>query len=391
MKALVAGGGIGGLSAALALARAGCSVEVVERAATIAEVGAGLQLSPNAMKGLAVLGVADDVVACGSTPETLELRLGASGRKIFSIPMGAAAIERYGAPYVHLHRADLIDILHAEAVKAGVRIRLGSELAAAKLEADRAIVGLESGDILEGDLLVGADGIHSRVRAQLFGEDLARFTGAYAWRCVVPGDTVPTLPHAAIVWAGPRRHAVAYRIRRGELINFVGVVEGVGWRQEGWSERGVVYEMRADFEGWDPLVREILAAAEQCWRWALYDRDPLPTWARGRATLLGDSCHAMPPFQAQGAAMAIEDAVVLSRCLAIDDNIEQAVLRYDGLRRPRAGRVLASARNNMGVFHRSNRLTQVLTYGPMALADRLLPEFVRSRQDWIYGYDPAAA
>lgn len=391
MKALVVGGGIGGLSASIALVRAGFAVELVERAGVIAEVGAGLQLSPNAMKGLEALGVAERVATFASAPQALQLRLGQSGRVVFSIPLAEDAMRRYGAPYLHVHRADLVEALLGAAHEAGVNVRLGAGAAGVTHEAGRVRLGLETGDILEADVLVGADGIHSLVRETLFGVDSPRFTGAVAWRCTVPADAAPDLPQAAIVWAGNKRHAVTYRVRRGELINFVGVVETDGWRKEGWSERGEVADMRRDFEGWDASVTQVLDAAKACWRWALFDRDPMPAWVNRRAVLLGDACHAMPPFQAQGAAMAIEDAVVLGRCLSDGAGIEPGLARYQALRKPRVDKVLASARSNMGVFHRSNPLTQLATYGPMALADRLLPSFVRSRQDWIYSYDPAKA
>jgi salicylate hydroxylase len=203
----------------------------------------------------------------------------------------------------------------------------------------------------------------------------------------VPADVAPDLPQAAIVWAGPGRHAVTYRIRRGELINFVGVVETDRWPGESWDQPGNPTDLADDFGGWAPPIPDILVSASHCFVWALFDRDPLPTWSGDRVVLLGDACHAMPPFQAQGAAMAIEDAIVLAKCLKAHGVSQDALTRYEQLRKPRATKVLASARANMGVFHRSNALTQAATYGPMKLADRLFPAFVRSRQDWIYGYD----
>ena len=392
MRIIVIGAGIGGLAAALALTRAKFEVEVVERAGVLREVGAGLQLSPNAMKALQWLGVSGSVEAVSSEPQALELRTGKSGNRVFSIPMGPAARRRYGAPYLHIHRADLIEILHTAAEAEGVRIRLGSRLSAFTRTGNEVRVGLDNGTIVDADLLVGADGMRSTVRRILFGADHPRFTGAVAWRAIAPIEACPDLPDAAVVWTGPGRHAVTYRLRRGSLINFVGVVEEDHWRHEGWDEEGDKADLARAFEGWSAPVTSIIGAARSCHRWALFDRDPLPHWSAGRATLLGDACHPMPPFLAQGAAMALEDAVVLARCLAAQsEQPEAALLAYETKRKARTAKVLAGARSNMGVFHRSNFVTQIATYGPMRIADTLMPAFVRSRQDWIYAYDPARA
>jgi salicylate hydroxylase len=393
MRVIVVGGGIGGLAAALALARAKFEVEVIERAGVLLrEVGAGLQLSPNAMKALQWLGVSGSVEAVASEPQALELRTGKSGSRVFSIPMGPAARRRFGAPYLHIHRADLIDILRDAAEAEGVRIRLGSRLSAFTRPDEELRVGLDNGTILETDLLVGADGMRSTVRRVLFGADHPRFTGAVAWRATAPIEACPDLPDAATVWAGPGRHAVTYRLRRGSLINFVGVVEEDHWRQEGWDEPGDKAELARAFEGWAAPVTSIIGAARSCHRWALFDRNPLPRWSDGRATLLGDACHPIPPFLAQGAAMAIEDAVVLARCLSAQgEQPDAALLAYEEKRKARTAKVLAAARSNMGIFHRSNAVTQLATYVPMRIADKLMPAFVRSRLDWIYAYDAARA
>lgn len=239
MKVVVAGAGIGGLSAAVALSKVGFEVEVVERAPELTEVGAGIQLSPNAIKGLAGLGVAEAVLAMASLPEALEMRIGRTGERVFSIPMGRAGLKRYGAYYAHIHRADLIEILRRAAEFAGVRIRLGARVSAYVNEPHCIKVGLDTGHIIDADLLVGADGSRSQVRTQMLGDVPARFTGAVAWRFTVPAEIAPDLPHAAIVWAGPGRHLVTYRIRRGELINFVGVIEEDRWRGESWSSRAI--------------------------------------------------------------------------------------------------------------------------------------------------------
>jgi salicylate hydroxylase len=378
VKAVIVGAGIGGLSAALALARCGVAVEVLEQAARLEEVGAGLQLSPNATKVLRALGMADRVAALAFAPETLELRLGRSGARIFSIPAGAAMEKRYGAPYLHIHRADLQTAL-ADAL---AHIAPGALQLGARIDAVEA---------LKGDVVVGADGVRSTVRKHVAGDDAPRFTGCVAWRLTAEASRVSDPPPAsATVWTGAGRHAVTYRVRGGRLINFVGVIEQDGWRQESWSEPGDLAELASAFSGFALPVRSVIAAATSCNRWALFDRAPLPTWRRGNVTLLGDAAHAMPPFQAQGAAMAIEDAYVLARALAEEASVDAALVRYETARIPRTARVLASAHANARRFHHGDPLGQLTTYGPMWLADRFAPVIIRSAQDWIYGFDATA-
>ncbi|MGB3627168.1 MAG: FAD-dependent monooxygenase [Henriciella sp.] len=390
--AIIVGGGIGGLTSALALARQGWTCHVIEAAAEFREVGAGLQLSPNAMKVLRALGLEDAIRAVSFEPEALELRLGRSGREVFRIPAGAAAETRWGAPYLHIHRADLLGVL-AEAAQShpDIGISLGARITHYDHGGDGAIVYTQAGEPLTANLVIGADGLHSTIREQMLGPDSPRYTGNIAWRMVVPVahlDRPP--PPTACVWAGKNRHAVTYFLRRGALVNFVGVVEQAEPMSESWSETGSKAEALADFAGWDSTLTEIINKAETHFRWALYDRPALSRWTDGRATLLGDACHPMLPFQAQGAAMAIEDAWVLAACLDGAASIEDGLSAYQGGRLARTARMQAASRGNMGVFHRSAPLSQLSTYGPMWLAGRMMPGLVRSRLDWIYGHDVTA-
>ena len=392
MKIVVAGAGIGGLAAALALARTGQKVDVVERAPALTEIGAGVQITPNAAKVLLALGVGERLRAMATGPNLLELKLGRSGRRIFAIPMASVALERYGAPYLHSHRADLLDILRDAAVQAGVQLRLGQALASYAKEGDQIRVELVGGGEIRADLMVGADGMRSAVRRQMLGDEAPRFTGSTAWRLLAPASAAPDLPRNATVWVGPGRHAVTYRLRDFTLINFVGVIEeglpGGAAPRESWDEPGERLDLKQAFAGWADPVPAIIEAGGACHRWPLFDRDPLPRWVDGRACLLGDACHPMPPFQAQGAAMAIEDAYVLARCLAEEGaDVDAALKRYQALRMPRTRRMLASARANMRLFHLANPLAQFAAYGPMMLANWLAPALVRSQQDWIYGCD----
>ncbi|RIJ22275.1 monooxygenase [Henriciella barbarensis] len=387
--ALISGGGIGGLTAALCLARAGWSVEVFEAASALKEMGAGLQLSPNAMKVFDRLGLSDDIAARGFSPEALELRLGRSGRRVFSVPVNQGADPAWGAPYIHIHRADLLDILaDAARVNPAIEINLGTKTSGYETEDRSARLILGDGSKRIGQLLLGADGLHSTIREQMLGDVPARFTGNLAWRFTVPlADLVSPPPPTACVWAGPGRHAVTYRLRGGKLANFVGIVERRDWQGESWTEQGAKADALNDFEGWDDTVTGLIDAADAHFRWALFDRPPLETWCDGPVTLLGDACHPMLPFQAQGAAQAIEDAYVLASKVEAGSDISVALRRYEAARKPRASRIQAASRSNMKTFHKGSLPGQAATYGPMWIAGQFLPGVVRSRLDWIYGHD----
>lgn len=395
LSVVIAGGGIGGLTAALCLHAFGHQVTVFETAPQISEVGAGLQISPNGMKVLAKLGLAEQVVATGFSPQALEFRLGRSGRRVFQVPLDSQTTSRWGAPYVHIHRADLIDILHsALEARAPGCIHLNSAVEAYDQSTDsvRAILG--SGDSLSADVLIGADGLHSTIRAQMFGPDAPIFTGNMAWRAVVPvadlGDFAP--PPTACVWAGSKRHAVTYRLRGGTLANFVGVVETSEPGSESWTQEGARAQAAADFEGWNPVITHMIDKAPRLFRWALFDREPLPKWHSGRVALLGDACHPMLPFAAQGAVMAIEDAWVLASSLSTPvQNCEAALATYFRHRIRRATEIQASARRNMKTFHKSGAAAQTAAYAPMWLAGKLAPGIIRANRDRVYAYDVTTA
>ena len=390
MKILIAGGGIGGVTAALALLRRGHEVEVLEQAPELREVGAGLQISPNAARVLHALDLLAQVEQIAFRPERIEMRFGRSGRKVFTIPLAAEAVHRWGAPYLHVHRADLLEVLAGELrAKAPGAVRTGACVKRYVATDNLVEVHLANGGTMTGDVLIGADGIKSAIREQMLGAEAPRFTGCVAWRAVVPMPALGSLPPppTACVWVGEGRHAVTYRIRRGELANFVGVVERDGWRKESWTEEGGKPEALRDFSGWHPTILNLVENAPQLYRWALFDRDPLPRWTDGRVALLGDACHPMLPFMAQGAAMAIEDAWVLSRKLQEIGDPVAALKGYETARLGRTAKVQAAARANTGIFHRRTALGKLFTYGPMRLAASLAPGAVHARQDWIYGVD----
>ena len=390
----VAGGGIGGLCAALCLIRHGFTVSVLEQAETLAEVGAGIQLSPNAMRVMNELGLSDALLARGFQPEAIEARLGVSGLRLFRIPLGERARARWGAPYLHIHRADLMDVL-AEALRAHApdALRLGTAVSGYSQDAGTVAAELDGGGAVRADALIGADGIHSRVATRMLGPAEARFTGNVAWRAVVPVEHLG--PHAppptACVWMGEGRHAVTYRLRGGALANVVGVVEQDGWTDESWSARGTREDALADFGGWHPVITTALENADAHHRWALFDRDPRARWTDGRVALLGDAAHPMLPFMAQGAAMAVEDGWVLAAALAGQPaDIPSALRGYARARMSRTAAVQAASRANMKTFHRRTLPAKLGTYGPMWLAGHLAPWAVHGRQDWIYGRDVTA-
>lgn len=392
MKALIAGGGIGGVTAALCLLDAGWEVELYERSAAFGEIGAGIQISPNGVRVLERLGLRPALDRVAFRPEALEMRIGTSGTQLFRIPMREHAERRYGAPYYHVHRADLLSLLtEALGTRAPRAVAFAKELAGFEKSGRGVIASFAGGSIAQGDVLVGADGIHSRVRERLLGAEAARFTGNVAWRLVVPAAKLKDLvPPTACIWVGPGRHAVTYYLRGGELVNFVGAVERDDWRSESWTERGDKSDLAADFAGWARPIAGVIAEAAECYRWALFDRDPLTRWCGDNVALLGDACHPMLPFLAQGAVMAIEDAWVLSRKLKDASDIPAALAAYEAARKPRTTRVQLGARAQMGLYHKRGLMEQFATYGPMWLAARLAPSFVHARQDWLYSHNVLA-
>lgn len=386
-RVLIAGGGIGGLAAALCFAARGFEVDVFEQAATFSEVGAGIQLSPNCSRVLHALGLAEALDAVAFLPEGTEMRHWRTGRLITANLLGATARAAYGAPYYHIHRADLMDVLTGAALaQPGIRLHAGTRVEAFAEEADAVRVETTAGTFA-GTLLVGADGIRSVVRTALFGAEAPTFTGNVAWRALVPADRLPERLVRPVtgVWWGPRKHFVHYYVRRGELVNCVCVVEKRGWEVESWTARGDRRELEADFAGWHPTIRTLIGAmdADACFKWALFDRPPMPRWGAGRVTLLGDACHPTLPFMAQGAAMAIEDSAVLARCAAEGDDVAASLGRYERLRRRRTARIQQGSRRNARVFH--------LRGVPALLRNRAAGRAGAGVTEWLYRYDALSA
>lgn len=344
MHVAVIGAGMGGLALAAGLARAGIRVTVYERAPVLGELGAGITMSPNAVRVLDWLGV--DIKAIGYAPDRQWQQHWQTGEVLREYHRGADFAERHGgAGYYHVHRADLHAAL-AEALEKSApgAMRLGAEL---RTVTETGAMVFADGEVADADVVVGADGVRSAVRAALWPADKPKFTGQVAWRGLVANDTLPAefqgLPPG--IHVGPQRLFMRYPVRGGSLCNYAAFVELEGWEDEGWTIPSTIAELLGHFDGWDPLVRAIIAAtpAHLLFKWALHARDPLDSWQRGRVTLLGDAAHGMLPFMGQGAASALEDAAILARCLAAFSP-DVALQRYEALRLPKTTMVQTNSR-----------------------------------------------
>ncbi len=386
LSVAIIGGGIGGLAAALSLLRAGFDVHVYEQAQALGEIGAGIQISPNASRLLHRLGVAEALARKGVRPVAVHQRRWDDGRTLQCAPLADAMEQAYGAPYYHFHRADLLAVL-AGALPPG-RLHTAHRLMDASDTGDRVEARFDNGTSIRTDVLVGADGIHSRVRQILFGADRPRFTGCIAYRGLVPAERLAhlKLEVTSSNWMGPHGHFVHYYVAGGRLMNFVAVREEESWARESWVDRGEVADALRLFEGWHPQVRAIIGAVDVTYKWGLFDREPLERWSVGRITLLGDACHAMLPFMAQGAVQSIEDGATLAASLAAGSHdVPAALARYEALRRPRATRLQEMSRLNKLRFHLPDGPEQQQRDAQFAAAgDRTV-----AATGWLYGHDAA--
>jgi len=386
---LIAGGGIGGLTAALALLRSGCDVDVYEQAAELKEVGAGLQLAANGTRVLHELGIGEQLkpLACEATGK--EVRLWSSGETWKLFDLGAVSIERYGYPYLTVYRPDLLGVLAAAVRREkSDAIHLGAKCSALSQDGRSVRLRLADGTEPRGDALIGADGVHSRVRQALFGPDRPSFTGIIAWRGVIPMDRLPERMARSVGtnWIGPGGHVVHYPVRAGSLMNFVGALERADWQVESWSTRGTTEEMAADFAGWNEDVQTMIRNIETPYKWALMVRPPMARWTLGRASLLGDACHSMLPLLAQGANMAIEDGFVLARCLKEHrDDLPAALMRYENARRDRTRRAVEGSAANIQRFH--NPKLSDPAEARRYVAREWAEERVAERYEWLFRYD----
>jgi salicylate hydroxylase len=390
-RVAIVGGGIGGLTAARALCRRGIEVAIYEAASELREIGAGVALHPNAMKVLRSLDLEDDVRSTAGRSEWLLTRNWKTGR-VISRTSRQQQVSLFGLAGVTVHRADLLDVL-AKSLPSGI-VTLGARCVAVEPDGEVAVARFQDGSEIEADVIIGADGIHSAVRSSLFGPDAPSFTGKICYRSVVPVDAVAggPPPNDNAQWLGPHGTIVLYPVRRDELVNVVCHYDDEAYRHESWVTECERSEVLERYHGWHESLLRVFTAGEVWYKWALYDRDPIQQWTRGRVTVLGDAAHPMLPYLGQGACQAIEDGCVLAAALAAraDDPVGGLAL-YERTRRPRASQVVLTSRQR-GV---SNHLAS-----PWAALRRDVSIAVRRRfgrdpdgrgTAWIPGYDASSS
>jgi 2-polyprenyl-6-methoxyphenol hydroxylase-like FAD-dependent oxidoreductase len=365
----IIGAGIGGLATAAALRSRGIAVDVYEQADKFARVGAGIQQSPNAVRVHRGLGIEDRLRQVAFHPASSLNRDATSGRVTNDHPLGRELEQRYGAPYLTLHRGDLHDALAS--IVPGDCVHLGKKLVSINARGARIELSFADGSEVEADAVIGADGVHSLIRDHVAGPEQPRFIGRLAYRTTFPAARLRgvEIGPSRTKWWGADRHIVIYFVTaaRDEVYFTTSQPERADWiTKESWSTKGDLGEMRAAFADFHPDVRAVLAAAPEVHKWGIFERDPLPTWRRGRIVLLGDACHPMTPYMASGAAMALEDAAVLARCVDEVDDIADAFRLYEATRKPRASMVQTGSSANTWMRNATN-------------------------PDWLYGYDAWSA
>jgi salicylate hydroxylase len=388
LKILIAGGGIGGITALLALRRHGIAAELFEQAEAFRQVGAGIQVSANATRVLRTLGLGEALAKVVTRPEGRDYRAWDTGERLYYTPQGDRLLERFGAPHYCAHRADLLDALLSGLGRDG--FYLNSRVERFEQGDDSVTVTLSDGSTVTGDVLIGADGIHSTVRGQMFGKELPRYTGNVAWRGLIPAERVAHLDLGQVtgVWMGPNRSIVQYYVAAGRTFNWIGISRSEQPARESWLAEGRIEDALAEYAGWNDTIRSVIAATPKVLRQALYDREPLPDWQDRRVVLLGDAAHPMMPFLAQGGAQSIEDAYVLAGCLAASPGEPVAALaRYVQLRQPRTAWMQDLSRREEELYQmtdaaaiaarnarmRTNRVPDTATFPP--------------EQERLYGYD----
>jgi salicylate hydroxylase len=386
----IIGGGIGGLTAAHALRGQGYDdVHVYESAPELKEIGAGVALGPNAMKALRAIGLEQAVRDVAWESQYQMLRNWRTGRIISKTPRDFS--NRYGATGCSVHRADLLDVLGAGLPSK--MLHLGSRCVSVESDDKGASAKFKDGSEIEADIIIGADGIHSAVRASLFGPDAPRFTGKICYRCLVPVDAVPGgLPsNDGATWLGPHGAVVVYLVRRGELVNVVAHYDDETWREESWIRECDKQEVIDRYQGWHESLMRLFSASETHYKWGLHDREPRSQWTKGRITILGDAAHPMLPYLGQGACQAMEDGVVLASAMAsMPEDLEGSLKLYERVRLPRANRVVLSARERGVDNHLVSPIAAMKRDALIAIRKRFSKDRTGRGGSWIFDYDPAS-
>ncbi|MEK5444625.1 MULTISPECIES: FAD-dependent monooxygenase [unclassified Fredinandcohnia] len=389
----IIGGGIGGVALARALQQRGISFHLFEQATEFREVGAGIQMTPNAVKVLNSLGLENAIQRVGFLPEAMVGRSGETGEELFRTPLKGTFEQLFGASYYHVHRADLHSILALGIPEDSITFNV--KCVDVKLKSDKALAVFDDGTEFEADLIVGADGIRSAVRGALFGQDVPTFTGHMCWRALVPVENhpLPFVDPSVNFWFGPRAHVVTYYVKGGKAVNIVACKETDEWVKESWTEPSTTDELLDAYEGWHPDLINLFKQTDnlQVFKWGLYDRNPMDQWSRGHATLLGDSAHPMLPYLSQGAAMAIEDAYVLAEALDyFERKVTVALDAYEAERRNRTRNVQLQARERGRTYHLESPEEQRKRDLEMRERQNQNPNAVGISAEWIYEYDAIA-
>ncbi|NQV61055.1 MAG: FAD-dependent monooxygenase [Alphaproteobacteria bacterium] len=384
-KILIAGGGIGGMTAAACLLKAGFHVQVFEQAPNLGEVGAGIQLSANPMRVLRHLGLVERLEQTGVRPTSYQFKMFDTAEVLQEIPLGDGYVDRHGVPYLSVHRADLLDALigAVRALKSDA-VTLNANATDFSENKDGVTLHFQDGGEARGDVLIGADGIKSMVRAKILGPTPVHYTGDQSWRILVPAARLaPGMrPDTVNICVGPGKHGVVYPIRRDGLVNMVGCVEYETWDDESWTARRPWAEMKADFAGWHENIQAIIdnADRDECYRWAMNNRPPVENWSTARTTLMGDAAHPTLPYMAQGGGMAIEDGAVIARALQQEDDVGEALDLYQRNRLARTARIVNESSANRNMFHLPSEAAL-----REAFAQR---DMNAERTAWLFSYDP---
>lgn len=389
-KVVISGAGIGGLTAALCLLEKGFEIQVLEQAPELKAVGAGLQLSANATRVLCNLGLQSVLETVTIKPGGKCIRLWNTGQEWKLFDLGSESIERYGYPYMMLYRPDLHNILvDALNERCPGALKLGAKTDQISQDDQGVQVRTESGEVFTGDVLIGADGVHSVTRAQWVAEDKPEFSGCIAWRGVLPIEKLPASMQgpSGVNWVGPGAHVIHYPVNGGRLVSFTGIVEKDSWTTESWTEQGSIEECLQDFNGWHEDVQTLVQQLEAPLRWAMMVREPLDNWTNGRITLLGDAAHPTLPFLAQGAGMAIEDGCVIARAIETHAADPEHALRvYQATRIERTTRIVHDSKANMHRFH--NPKLASAAGAAEYVANAWEQSTTRDLYGWLFSYAP---
>tara|TARA_B100000676_G_scaffold119928_2_gene119530 strand:+ start:656 stop:1885 length:1230 start_codon:yes stop_codon:yes gene_type:complete len=391
-EVLIVGAGIGGLALAIACQRQNIRATVLERADALSIVGAGIQLSPNATRVLGYLGVWDTLVKDVVFPGKHRFVAWDTAEPLLVTPLGDTVAAAFGTPYAHAHRADLLRALQ-DALDERTRLVLDADVVSVGQAAERAFAVTRSGERYEADALIGADGVRSFIREQLFTPQPPKHSGCMAWRGLTPAADVADLGFAkdSYIWMGPRRSVVVYYVSGGTLLNWIGMGPSDGQTRESWTTQGTVTEALDEFAEWHPMIRGLIERSAPPYKWALYDREPLADWVSGNIALMGDAAHAMLPYHAQGAGQSIEDAWVLARALALHQDTGAALNLYSTLRQPRTRQVQEASRAAEHLFHLHEPDEVARRNKRFSVAQTRIGDGFPPGQEWLFAYDAEAA